>query len=264
MPKHTAKDLEMQPTGQTQNSWAVPNPMRFNRKQSHAVAAALGMVMVDRVNNGLSALPQEAHRAIQASMRQRKPKKGSGENQKAGLLKEAKDRLPAMSEQFGARSGSDTSSLAPSLSSEWDDDEGDDEPNDLDPSLIFSMERTVLSAYNQAFQIMMVGGGLMAVGAKNDDTPIGLGIVIFVSGIIYGAISYGLHIQRLNALRRGEKITMFSSAAWIGALMLFATIGMSIELYYAIVYPYLERAQEVSFSSDSLGGRGVAANATLP
>ena len=246
----------MQSTGQTQNSWAVPNRSQSLGRESHAVAAALGMVMVDRVNNGLSALPQEAHRAIQASLRKRRPKKGAGENPKAGLLKEAQDRLPVMSEQFGSTSGSDTSSLAPSLRSEWDDDADDDEPNDLDPSLIFSMERTVLSAYNQAFQIMMVGGGLMAVGAKNDDTPVGLGIVIFVSGIIYGAISYGLHIQRLNALRRGEKITMFSSAAWIGALMLFATIGMSIELYYAIVYPYLERAQEVSFKLPS--------NATFP
>eukprot|EP00943_MAST-04B_sp_MAST-4B-sp1_P004603 g4603.t1 len=57
-----------------------------------------------------------------------------------------------------------TTSSSPSLSSS---DFGDDDLDDgeevfplLDPSLIMSMERTVLSAYNQAFQIMMVGAGL--------------------------------------------------------------------------------------------------------
>ena len=134
----------------------------------------------------------------------------------------------------------------------------------LDPSMIFSMERTVLSAYNQAFQIMLVGGGLMAVGAQNDDTPAHLGAAIFVAGIVYGVVSYGLHLHRLRTLRKGQKISMLSSAAWIGFLMLFATVGMSIELYYAIIYPYLERAQEVSFAAGGFNTENAApTNSTL-
>ena len=237
-----SKDIEMQ--GKSENSWAIPNPrgVGYNNRESHAVAAALGMVMVSRVNNGLSALPSGAHRAIQQSfknpMRNRK-KRENNESQDTSLLKTDGRKLPTLSEDLNPRNSSD------------DFDDSDDELIPLDPSLMFSMERTVLSAYNQAFQIMMVGGGLMAVGAKNDDTPSDIGICIFVCGIIYGAVSYGMHVHRLNALRHGRKIPIESSFLWIGSLMLFATVGMSIELYYAIVYPYLSRAQEVSFAGSS-------------
>lgn len=242
----------MQQQNANMNSWALPKNVGYNRRQSHAVAAALGMVMVSRVNNGLSALPTEAHRAIQESfkfkknpMRNRKNKKAGGDSQDANLLKSDQGRLPTLSEDLRSSNGS------------FNDDEYDEEGDGLiplDPSLMFSMERTVLSAYNQAFQIMMVGGGLMAVGAQNDNTPSDIGICIFVCGIIYGAISYGMHVHRLNALRHGRKIPIESSLLWIGSLMLFATAGMSIELYYAIVYPYLSRAQEVSFAGSPFDG----------
>ena len=155
----------------------------------------------------------------------------------------------------------------PSLSSS-DIDDDDEEMLDgevfplLDPSLIMSMERTVLSAYNQAFQIMMVGAGLMAVGAKDDDTPAHLGIFIFIAGIVYGLVSYWVHYSRLTTLRSGGKISMQSSLYWIGALMLFATIGMSFELYFAIVYPYLTRAQEVSIAGGDALSASASGNAT--
>ena len=155
---------------------------------------------------------------------------------------------------------------SPSLSSS---DFGDDDLDDgeeafpfLDPSLIMSMERTVLSAYNQAFQIMMVGAGLMAVGAKDDDTPAYLGICIFVAGILYGIVSYWVHYNRLRLLSTGQKISMESSLYWIGALMLFATIGMGFELYFAVVYPYLTRAQEVSIASGELTPAATTSNIT--
>ena len=155
---------------------------------------------------------------------------------------------------------------SPSLSSS---DFGDDDLDDgeevfplLDPSLIMSMERTVLSAYNQAFQIMMVGAGLMAVGAKDDDTPAHLGIFIFIAGIVYGLVSYWVHYSRLTTLRSGGKISMQSSLYWIGALMLFATIGMGFELYFAIVYPYLTRAQEVSIAGGDALSASASGNAT--
>ena len=48
--------------------------------------------------------------------------------------------------------------------------------------------------------------------------------------------------------------------------MLFATVGMSFELYFAVVYPYLTRAQEVSIAAGDMGGGGSSAavvNATM-
>ena len=274
--KKPATGIQMKKnTGKTpkanKNSW-IGQPVRpktsIRNRQYHAASAALGMVMVDRVSNGLSALPQSSKKAIQDSFRGTRGKKGE---------KHYTNFLPSLSQDLTEDSndllekgnGNTMISKKPSLSSSdvGDDDLGDDDIFPLlDPSLIMSMERTVLSAYNQAFQIMMVGAGLMAVGAKDDDTPAHLGIFIFVAGIIYGLISYWVHYSRLAALSSGGKISMQSSLYWIGALMLFATVGMSFELYFAVVYPYLTRAQEVSIAAGDMGGGGSSAavvNATM-
>jgi len=124
-------------------------------------------------------------------------------------------------------------------------------------STIMALERTVLSAYNMAFNIMMVGCGLMAVGAKNDDMPSHLGTGILGAGIFYGLAAYYVHYSRLSTFHSGGKISMQSSLVWIGALMLFVTIGMGAELYFAILYPYLQRAQEVNIASEIVGSGGL-------
>ena len=46
---------------------------------------------------------------------------------------------------------------------------------ELDGSLILSMERTLFSALNQSWTLIMVGIGLMSVGAENDKIPDRLG-----------------------------------------------------------------------------------------
>ena len=241
-----------------ENSWVGQPVNALRNRQYHAASAALGMVMVDRVSNGLSALPQSSKRAIQESF-------------KGGRRKGGEKFTPKLSSSDDAdlleKGKENPIHKKPSLSSS-DIDDDDEEMFDgevfplLDPSLIMSMERTVLSAYNQAFQIMMVGAGLMAVGAKDDDTPAHLGIFIFIAGIVYGLVSYWVHYSRLTTLRSGGKISMQSSLYWIGALMLFATVGMSFELYFAIVYPYLTRAQEVSIAGGDALSSSASGNAT--
>ena len=59
------KSRQQQKAPSNLNSW-IGRPINTNQtiknQQLRAASAALGMVMVDRVSNGLSALPQDATR----------------------------------------------------------------------------------------------------------------------------------------------------------------------------------------------------------
>jgi len=128
----------------------------------------------------------------------------------------------------------------------------------LDPSMVFSMERTVLSAYNQSFQLMMVGGGIMAVQnaheARNDARPVQIGFIFFFSGAMYGAMSLYFHLRRMHVLKHGDNGLYNwhgSSIIWMTFLGLFLIVGLSIEIYFAILFPYIDRAKSVEIATPS-------------
>jgi hypothetical protein len=128
----------------------------------------------------------------------------------------------------------------------------------LDPSMVFSMERTVLSAYNQSFQLMVVGGGIMAVQnaneARNDSRPVAIGFIFFIAGVMYGAMSLFYHIRRMHVLKHGDNYNynwQLSSIIWMSFLGLFLVVGLSIEVYFAFLFPYIERTTAVEIASPS-------------
>lgn len=118
------------------------------------------------------------------------------------------------------------------------------ERGSVDPALIFSMERTFLSALNQAFYLMLIGAGMMAIN-DYDDGAVAVGSVIFILAIICVAVTYYMHTSRLNLLKHRKPITTRWSKAWLAVLTWLAIVAAIIEIIYMYVYPLLDRAKSV-------------------
>lgn len=162
-------------------------------------------LMQDRVNQGMSALPTNVVRSV---------KQGQGASKRSSLLSQG-PRMRGASNQDGSgrKMGGITEDVeaskgAPELPEGWTEETsedgtayfynesanltqwthpafGEDEeiPVDLlDPSMIFSLERTTLSGYNQSFSMMMIGAGIMTVKnsvlARNEEGngPVDMGV----------------------------------------------------------------------------------------
>ena len=71
-----------------------------------------------------------------------------------------------------------------------------------------------------------------------------------MAGLIFGIVSFYVHVVRLKNLEKGKAVKVVSSIIWLGLLMFLVVVGMSLELFFAIVYPYLKRSQTVEVSSN--------------
>jgi hypothetical protein len=120
--------------------------------------------------------------------------------------------------------------------------------HDVDPALLFGMERTYFSATNQSFYMMMIATGLMAID-NTDLVAMGLGFFLYACAIIHFASNYLMHFRRVRTLEAGHPISLTGSLLWTGGL---AALGMSvavIELVYIFVYPVLDRAKAVELTA---------------
>ena len=116
--------------------------------------------------------------------------------------------------------------------------------NEVDPALIFAMERTYLSAMNQTFYLMLLATGLMSIN-DHDVVPRSFGAVVYVFAIMHAAISYVTHLRRLNALENGGTCTPRESKVWLGMLFVLAISISVLDLAYIFIYPVLARAKAV-------------------
>lgn len=117
--------------------------------------------------------------------------------------------------------------------------------NDVDGSLILSMERTVYASLNQAWMLVGCGVGFMSIGASNDSVPDHLGFLIILFALVFAVGSYLVHVLRLRAFARGDPLTGMVTVVWVGLLVAVIFITLLLELYYAVTYPYLTRAKAV-------------------
>ena len=115
---------------------------------------------------------------------------------------------------------------------------------EVDPALIFAMERTYLSAMNQTFYLMLLGTGLLSIN-DYDQAPAILGATVYVAAILYAIVSYVTHCKRLDKIQRGDTCSPTESKVWLGALFLLALAVAVVDLVYLFVYPVLERAKAV-------------------
>lgn len=127
----------------------------------------------------------------------------------------------------------------------------------LDPSMIFSLERTTLSGFNQGFQIMMVGAGIMTVknaqAARHTQAPVNLGLTFFVFGVLFTAYTWYTHLRRMHVLKHGDRKSCYnwqwSSIYWISILGAALTAAFAIELYYTLEHPLFDRNKIVEVAS---------------
>ena len=99
------------------------------------------------------------------------------------------------------------------------------------------MERTLFAALNNAWLLALGGIGLMSVGHGDQHATRG-GIVILVGGILSAMIAYWMHFLRLK-----------HSSLWAMMIALMTVVALSIEVYFGIVYPYLNREKAVTIAS---------------
>ena len=126
-------------------------------------------------------------------------------------------------------------------------------------SLCFA-ERTTLSGYNQGFQIMFVGAGIMTVknatAARETTTPVNIGLTFFIVGVLYTAFTWYTHIRRMHVLKHGDRKHCYnwqrSSITWISILGFALTAGFAIELYYTLQYPLFDRNKIVEVATTPL------------
>jgi hypothetical protein len=102
----------------------------------------------------------------------------------------------------------------------------------------------VLTALTQ----VMVGIGLMSVGADNDKLPDDLGLVIMCGGLLFAVGSWVMHIQRMHAFSKGNAISMNASVLYTGSLIFLLAVGLILELHYSQLYPYLKRGKAVTIT----------------
>mmetsp|Transcript_7656 Transcript_7656/g.16648 ORF Transcript_7656/g.16648 Transcript_7656/m.16648 type:complete len:220 (-) Transcript_7656:188-847(-) len=124
--------------------------------------------------------------------------------------------------------------------------EQSDSNNELDGSLILSLERTLFSALNMAWTVIFLGIGLLTVGAVSDSLPDTLGVVTIISGISFAGCSWFVHVARMRSFARGEGLGMNGSAAWTFCLTFLLVVAVAFELHFGLLHPYLKRAKEVN------------------
>jgi hypothetical protein len=124
---------------------------------------------------------------------------------------------------------------------------------DIDPSLLFGMERTLYSAVNVGALVIMFGFGLMMVSPAHFQQYYIQGCIIAVAGLTFIGCSWLNHFMRMRILSQGGQVTICNSAAWTGCLMFLMCVCVCLELYYGYTHPYMERSMPVDVNNPNSG-----------
>ena len=112
-------------------------------------------------------------------------------------------------------------------------------------ALLLGMERTLFAALNNAWLLALGGVGLMSVGNGDKRATWG-GVVILMAGIISAMVAFIMHATRINQLANNRTSHYSHSFIW-GSLVVFMTLStLGLELYFGMMYPYLQREKEVT------------------
>lgn len=104
-----------------------------------------------------------------------------------------------------------------------------------DPSVLFGLERGILSMMNLLVSVTMIGGGLMYINAGH--LPRVLGVTSIAFACFFMLVSFVFFAYRLRVLSQGGGASIRGSMLWIGTLTFILVAGISVVTGYAIVYP---------------------------
>lgn len=88
----------------------------------------------------------------------------------------------------------------------------------------------------------------MSVGHGDQHATRG-GIVILVGGILSAMIAYGMHFLRLKQIAGSKPFPNAHSSLWAMMIASMTVATLSIEVYFGILYPYLNREKAVTIAS---------------
>ena len=115
-------------------------------------------------------------------------------------------------------------------------------------SLILGLERTLFAALNNAWLLSAGGIGLMTVGQDDDRALLG-GSIILGLGICCAAMAYGFHLVRVSQLTRGVAYPSAHTLLWATIIACLTVTVLSLEMYFGILYPYLQRSAAVTVTN---------------
>lgn len=116
---------------------------------------------------------------------------------------------------------------------------------ELDLSLVLGMERTLFAALNNAWLLALGGVGLMSVG-NGDRRATNGGIVILIGGIISAVVAFIMHAVRISELKTQKPSQLSHSIVWATLIASLTLSTLGLELYFGMMYPYLQREKEVT------------------
>jgi len=140
----------------------------------------------------------------------------------------------------------------------------DSPSKDVDPSLLFGMERTLYSAINVGMLVIVFGFGLMMVSNHDVQGFFVQGCIIVAAGIAFIGGSWVTHWCRMRTLSKGQKVTVRNSAVWTAFLVFLLLVVIGMELYHSHKYPYLRRSMPVDVNNPTISDLAVRSTTIEP
>lgn len=116
--------------------------------------------------------------------------------------------------------------------------------SNVDPSVLFGLERTLLSGYNVALFVVMTGVGLHTIAPYSEETNQGTALV--VGGMLFIISNFMMHMYRCRMMQTKRSVSVRNSACQMGFLSMLLLVALALELYNAQTHPYLGRSTPVT------------------
>ena len=116
-----------------------------------------------------------------------------------------------------------------------------------DFNLVLGMERTLFAALNNSWLLALGGIGLMSVGS-GDQRATESGIFILIGGIVSAFAAIMMHFIRLYQIRNNRPCQHKQTILWSSIIAIMTIITFGLELYFGMLYPYLDREKAVTIA----------------
>ena len=72
------------------------------------------------------------------------------------------------------------------------------------------------------------------------------GVIVLVGGIFCSFMAFGMHFWRVLHLRDGRSFQYSHTVIWTMIIAILTVATLLLELYFGIMYPYLQREKAVT------------------
>mmetsp|Transcript_31819 Transcript_31819/g.32071 ORF Transcript_31819/g.32071 Transcript_31819/m.32071 type:complete len:104 (-) Transcript_31819:71-382(-) len=79
--------------------------------------------------------------------------------------------------------------------------------------------------------------------------PLVGGVFILVAGIICASMAYIMHIWRISQVKASKEFDFSHTMYWSSMIAALTIVTLSLELYFGILHPYLDREKAVTIAN---------------